>query len=156
MKRVLVGIATAAVVAITAVAAFANGGSSAATPVAATSPAPSQGARPHKGFVLLHADGVAMKRDGSTVDARVQKGIIRNVDSTSITLRSPDGYEQTYVIDGSTKVREKRRPADVSELKQGEMARVVALKGSDGTYTARVINCVGEPGPRLRGAASGA
>jgi hypothetical protein len=101
------------------------------------------------GFRVLHGDGVGMKADGSTVEVRTQKGIIDEVDGDSITLTSLDGYRQTFAIDDETVVREKRKPSSASDLKAGEMARVVAVKSGDG-YTARLINCVGEPGPRLK------
>jgi len=102
-----------------------------------------------KDFNLLHADGVGMKRDGTKVDVRIQKGLIQAVSSKSITLKSPDGYTQTYAIDEETKVLEKRKPASAADLKTGEMAKVTAVKKGDG-YVAKLINCTGEPGPRLK------
>lgn len=96
------------------------------------------------GFRILHGDSVAMKQDGSTVDVRHQKGTIEAVSATSITLKSRDGYTQTYAVNGETIVREKREESTIGELKAGEMAGVVAVK-SGGGYTARLINCVGEP-----------
>lgn len=104
--------------------------------------------RAHKGFRFLHADGVGMNREGETVDVRMQKGIIEQVDGDSITLKSADGFTSTYAIDDQTFVRERKREAAVSDLEEGEMARVVAVK-EDGGWVARRINCVGEPGPRF-------
>lgn len=100
-------------------------------------------------FLLLHNDGVGLKRDGTTVEVRTQKGIIEAVDADFISLKSPDGYRQTYAINGETRVREKKQPSSPADLKAGEMARVVALKEGNG-YTAKLINCTGEPGPRLK------
>jgi len=107
------------------------------------------GAKVRRDFVLLHTDGVGMKADGTIVEIRTQKGIITAVSATSITLKSPGNYEQTYKIDANTKVREKRQPSTVGDLKTGEMANIHAVK-SGADYVAKVINCTGEPGPRLK------
>jgi hypothetical protein len=105
--------------------------------------------KPARGFLVLHSDGVGMRRDGTTVEFRTQKGIIKEVSATSITIESPDKYVQTYKIDGDTVVREKRQPSSAEDLKAGEMAQVRAEKvGND--YLAKLINCTGEPGPRLK------
>jgi hypothetical protein len=102
-----------------------------------------------RGFLVLHTDGVAMRRDGTTFDFRSQKGIIKEVSATSITIESPDKFVQTYKIDGNTVVREKREPSSAEDLEAGEMAQIRAEKvGTD--YVAKLINCTGEPGPRLK------
>jgi hypothetical protein len=109
-----------------------------------------QGDKLRKELVPLHLDGVALNRaDGTLVDVRFQKGIITAVSADSITLKSPGNYVQTYKIDANTKVREKGQPSTVAELKVGEMANVRAVKSGD-SYIARIIGCVGEPGPRLK------
>jgi len=98
---------------------------------------------------LLHADGVGMKKDGTMVDLRIQKGIIQAVSATSITLKSPGNYVQTYKITPDTKVKEKRQASSPDKLEVGEMAKVTATKdGAD--FVARQINCVGKAGPRLQ------
>ena len=107
------------------------------------------GGRVGRDFVVLHTDGVGMKADGSTVEFRTQKGLITAVSATSITLKSPGNYVQTYKIDGDTKVREKRQPSTVGDLKTGEMANIHAVKSGE-DYLAKLINCTGEPGPRLK------
>lgn len=99
-------------------------------------------------YLFLHADGLVMRRDGTIVEVRLQKGIIQEVDEDSVTVKSADGFVQTYVIDESTRVREEGQEASVDDLEAGEMAKVAAVKDGDG-YTAKVINCVGRPGPRL-------
>jgi hypothetical protein len=108
-----------------------------------------------RGFLVLHTDGVAMRRDGTTFEFRSQKGIIKEVSATSITIESPDKFVQTYKIDGDTVVREKRQPSSAQDLKAGEMAQVRAEKVGN-EYLAKLINCVGEPGPRLKGLLEGA
>ncbi|MGQ0678766.1 MAG: hypothetical protein ACT4OM_03750 [Actinomycetota bacterium] len=104
--------------------------------------------REHRG-ILLHKDATSIKQDGTLVETRVQRGIITAVNGQSITLKSPGDYVQTYRIDGETKILEKRRPSSVAGLAVGEMAVVRAVKSGSG-YLAKVINCTGEPGPRLK------
>lgn len=99
-------------------------------------------------YRLLHSDGVAMKRDGSTVQVRAQTGIIQQVDSDSITLKSPDGYIATYKIDESTKIFQKGEEASAGDLEAGEGAKVFAVKEAS-AYTAKRINSAGKPGPRV-------
>jgi len=110
-----------------------------------------EGKKDRPDFSLLHADGVGMKRDGTMVDLRIQKGVIQAVSDTSITLKSPGNYVQTYKVNADTKVREKKEASSVDKLKVGEMAKVTATKDKDGAeFVARTINCVGEAGPRLQ------
>lgn len=104
---------------------------------------------PARDFIVLHTEGVAMKRDGTKVDVRMQKGIIDSAGATSITLTSPDGYKQTFAMDSQTVVKKKRQSATAGDLKAGDMARVVALKSGSG-YTAKLVNSAGQPGPRLK------
>ena len=82
------------------------------------------------------------------VTVLVQRGVVTAVSPTSISLRSKDGYEHTYVVTSRTKVRERRQPVPLSDLTVGERAMVVALQTAQGDV-ARRISC-------LRPAASGA
>ena len=95
------------------------------------------------GFRIIHGDSVALGKDGKTVDVRHQRGVIESVGNTEITIESPDGYKQTYKIDGDTIVRERRQQSTVGDLKAGEKAGVVAVKSGDG-YTAELIKSPGE------------
>jgi hypothetical protein len=95
------------------------------------------------GFRIVHGDSVALGKDGETVEVRHQRGVIESVSDSSITIESPDGYKQTYRIDGDTIVRERRQQSTVGDLKAGERAGVVAVKSGDG-YTAKLIKSPGE------------
>lgn len=108
----------------------------------AKEPKKSEKAKKLLGFRILHGDSVGMTRDGKTVEARHQRGVIETVSNTSITLKSPDGYEQTYSIDGDTVVRARKETSTVDGLKVGERAGVVATKSADG-YTAKLIRDLG-------------
>ena len=108
-----------------------------------------RGAKLRPGAMVLHSDGVAVRRDGTTFEFRTQKGIIREVSATSITIESPDDYVQTYRIDGDTVIRDKRERGSAEDLKAGDVASIRAEKsGSD--YLAKHVHSGGEPGPRLK------
>lgn len=100
-------------------------------------------------FRLIYSDGVGLKRDGSTVEIRMQNGIITAVTAEAITLKSPGNYVKTYKIDGDTKVVGKGQAQAVGDLKVGEMAKIQAVK-VNGQYVAKLIKGVGEPGPKLK------
>ena len=65
------------------------------------------------------------------------------ISTTSITLKSKDGYSHSYTVATTTKVREKRVAISVGDLKVGERAMVVALRTKDGDV-ARRIACVND------------
>lgn len=98
----------------------------------------------HPRFRVLHSDGVAMKKDGTTVDVRRQGGTIETVTADSITLKSRDGYTQTYAVNDETVVKDKRQPSEIGELEAGDNVRVAAVKVGDG-YTAKLIHGMPEP-----------
>lgn len=101
----------------------------------------------------LHGEVVVGgKNQQRTID--VQKGEVTSVSSTSLTMKSVDGYTKTYVITSATRVRSKRKPSSISNVKPGERAFVVARKNGD-TATARVVLGVRRPKPAKSGAASG-
>ena len=71
----------------------------------------------------------------------VQRGEVTAVSPTSISLRSKDGYAHSYVITARTKVRERGEVVELSDLKIGERAMVVALQTGQGDV-ARRIGCL--------------
>jgi hypothetical protein len=76
-----------------------------------------------------------------TVTVLVQRGEVTALSPTSISLKSKDGYTHSYVITAATKVREKGQPVQLSDLRVGERAMVVALHGAQGDV-ARRIGCL--------------
>ena len=80
------------------------------------------------------------KRHGD-ITILVQRGEVTAISATSISLRSKDGYSHTYVITDRTKVREHRQPVDLSDLKVGERAMVIAIQTPNGDV-ARRISCI--------------
>jgi len=71
----------------------------------------------------------------------VQRGEVTAVSPTSISLKSKDGYSHSYVITDRTKVREQGEAVDLSDVKVGERAMVVALQSDKGDV-ARRIGCL--------------
>jgi hypothetical protein len=68
-----------------------------------------------------------------------QRGPIEAIEASSVTVRSEDGFTETYLIDDETKVR-KGQGVDVprSDLKPGDRVYVVALEDGS-TLTAKRV-----------------
>lgn len=72
----------------------------------------------------LHGDLVVAKPTGGTLAISVQSGTVTAVSSTSLTIRSTDGFTGTYVLNSSTKVGPDLGKA--SALKVGQKVRLAA------------------------------
>jgi hypothetical protein len=80
----------------------------------------------------LHGDFVVSDGNGSYVTRRLQTGTVSAVSSTSISVKSADGYSQTYAIATSTTVDNGQ--SALSAVAVGDTVSVVAsLSGSAGT-----------------------
>ncbi|MBT1002571.1 hypothetical protein KIH31_08130 [Paenarthrobacter sp. DKR-5] len=129
----------------------------AATNTATPSPSPSatpgqqNGMRgPMKGLRgmmnALHGEFV-VQRNGSYVTVLLQKGTVDAVSSTSITVKSADGFSQTYAINDKTVIRKvdttsSQRPAKVSasDLKSGDEVRIVGDKSGSGVTATNIVD----------------
>jgi hypothetical protein len=88
----------------------------------------------------LHGDFVVPDGNGGYTTERLQTGDVTALGATSISLRSTDGYQQTYTIDGDTRT--------TGSPKTGDTATVVArVSGDMATATA-----IGQGSPLPRGA----
>ncbi|MCA1823328.1 MAG: hypothetical protein LC640_03490 [Frankia sp.] len=99
-----------------------------------------RGARgPVMGFAgrAVHGEGVVQTRDGFQTWA-FQRGTASVVTPTSITVHSPDGFDQTYVVTSATKVRADGKQASMTAIHTGDRVVVVAVKNG-ATYTARFV-----------------
>jgi lipoprotein-anchoring transpeptidase ErfK/SrfK len=67
-----------------------------------------------------------------------QRGQVRNVGQTSVTVKSNDGFVETYALSGDTKVRENGEEAKISDIDTSDRVLVVALK-DDSTLNARRV-----------------
>ena len=83
-------------------------------------------------FGAIHGQYVAPKPGGGYQTIDVQTGKVTAVSSTSITVRSADGYVHSYVVNGSTTVDAQR--GGISSVKAGHEVSVQAtVSGSTAT-----------------------
>jgi len=86
---------------------------------------------------VLHGEFVVRTKDGFQT-AFVHKGEVTAVSSTSITVKSADGFEKSYAVTGETKVRSRGQQGSIGDVKVGDRAVVGGLRDGD-AYTARFI-----------------
>jgi hypothetical protein len=67
-----------------------------------------------------------------------QRGSVQKVSRTSLTVKSNDGFVETYVLTDDTKVREKGDQSTLSEIDTSDRVMVVARKDGS-TLTARRV-----------------
>jgi hypothetical protein len=68
-----------------------------------------------------------------------QRGAVQKVSATSVTVKSNDGFVETYALSEDTKVRENREEAQVSDIDTSDRVLVVALKDDSELGARRVI-----------------
>lgn len=86
---------------------------------------------------LLHGDFTVQGKSGP-VNVAEQRGTVNTVTSTSITLTSTDGFNHTYVVDSTTKVRVDGAKGSITGVKTGQVATVLA-KVNGSTETASLV-----------------
>jgi hypothetical protein len=80
----------------------------------------------------LHGEAVVQKKDGTTVTVLVQKGVITELTGDHVTVKSADGYTQTWSLGDNLRVVEKRRSVQPSEVKVGQQIGVAGARdGND-------------------------
>ena len=67
-----------------------------------------------------------------------QRGAVQKVSRTSMTVKSNDGFVETYALSDDTKVRENGDQAEVSDIDGSDRVLVVAVK-DDNTLNARRV-----------------
>jgi hypothetical protein len=150
---ILAGVAVAALLAGAGVAMAATSGSpasgaAAASPAGGTAAMPSPSARPaspHQGrpggfgfafggpFGAVHGQFVVPKSGGGYQTIDTQRGSVTAVSTSSITVRSADGFTRTYQVSSSTNVDAQRD--GIGSVKTGHQVAVTATD-SGGTATA--------------------
>jgi hypothetical protein len=84
-----------------------------------------------------HGEVVVQTKDGDkTVD--VQRGEVTAVTSTSVTVKSADGFTQTWAYGDPLRVVQHRAKADAGAVKVGEKVGVAGVKQGS-TVTANLI-----------------
>jgi hypothetical protein len=87
-------------------------------------------------FGALHGEFVVQKDGGGYQTLATQSGSVTAVSSTSITVKSADGYTRTYVVNSDTKVN---RGGKIADIKTGATVRIRAVVSGD-TATASSID----------------
>jgi hypothetical protein len=86
----------------------------------------------------IHGQYVAPKSGGGYQTIAFQNGKVTAISSTSITLRSADGYTHTYVVNSSTTVNAQR--GGISSIKTGNEVLVRATVSGTTTTAAQIID----------------
>ena len=99
------------------------------------------GMRGGLGFGLggaIHGTAVVPKQGGGyqTVDA--QRGTVTAVSSTSITVKSDDGYAATYVVTADTLVNAKRD--GIASVKNGDKVAVIGVEAAGAVNAVQIID----------------
>jgi hypothetical protein len=117
--------------------------------------------------VPLHGESVVKKDDGGFETRLTQQGAIEAVSSASITVRSEDGFSQTYALNAGTKItklpppaadgtiprdsagkRLKPTAAAAADLKTGDQVRIKGVKDASGITAGHIVaGAPGLPGP---------
>lgn len=124
----------------------------------------------------LHGDGVVKKADGTFQTVLEQRGTVESVSDAAITVKSEDGYSQTYTVNGDTKVTRMPAPADgatpspdataspeakgddgkrlrptdgtIADIAKGDTVRVAGVKDGDKAAATRIVDGAAD-GPGL-------
>ncbi len=89
-------------------------------------------------FGAVHGTVVVPKPGGGYQTVAFQNGKVTAVSSTSITLRSADGYSHTYPVTSSTMVNAQRD--GIGSIKVGNQVMVDATVSGSTTTTIRIID----------------
>ncbi|MCD2195653.1 hypothetical protein LQ327_19975 [Actinomycetospora endophytica] len=87
--------------------------------------------RVEHGEVTLHG-----KAGDRTVD--LQRGVVTASSPTSVTVRSTDGFTQTYAFTPTSKVRKQKAASQASAVAVNDRVGVVAAKGAQGLTVTRL------------------
>ena len=115
----------------------------------------------------LHSESVVKKADGSFETELSQQGTVDAVSATSVTVKSEDGFTQSYTVNADTRVIKFPAPAadgsaatgddgkrlkpsevTIAEIATGESVRVSGVKNGDTVTADRIVEGAG-PGPGL-------
>jgi hypothetical protein len=86
----------------------------------------------------LHGELVVPKQGGGYQTVLVQRGTVTAVSSTSITVKSQDGFATTYAVTSATVVNAGRD--GISSVKKNDSVAVLARRASGATTALRVVD----------------
>ncbi|MGK3956625.1 hypothetical protein ACLKOZ_10570 [Arthrobacter sp. R4] len=115
----------------------------------------------------LHSESVVKKADGTFETHLSQQGTVEAVNETSVTVKSEDGFTQSYAVNAETKVIKFPAPAadgspatgedgkrlkpsevTIAEIATGESVRVSGVKSGDSATADKIVEGAGT-GPGL-------
>ena len=86
----------------------------------------------------LHAEGVVQTDEGLKTVV-VQRGTVTAASTTSLTVKSSDGYTVTWTVADSTKVIVNRAKSEISQVVVGSEVGVAGSKEGDATNARLVV-----------------
>jgi hypothetical protein len=115
----------------------------------------------------LHSESVVKKADGTFETELSQQGTVEAVNETSVTVKSEDGFTQSYAVNADTKIvkvpaaaadgtpakgedGKRLKPSEVTikEIATGESVRVSGVKNGDSVTAEKIVEGAGT-GPGL-------
>ncbi|MFI5491584.1 hypothetical protein [Actinoplanes sp. NPDC051859] len=88
------------------------------------------GLRQHLRKNTVHGEITVRAKDGDRTIV-VQRGTVTAVDATSVTVKSTDGFAQTWVFGDKVRVVQNRKAVKVGDLKIGAEVGVAGAKDGD-------------------------
>jgi hypothetical protein len=151
-KSIAAGVGTVALVGgIGAGLAYADSPSEKPTAMSTSSPTETPTAKPsgkhqkgeRRGFVRRHLLARALHGEVTLAGKKhqviaFQRGGVSKVSRTSLTVKSNDGFVDTYALNKDTKVRDNRQKSKVADIDSSDRVLVVATK-DDSTLNARRV-----------------
>lgn len=131
-------IAGAAVAALIAGGGVAYAVSAPTTTSTTAQPSAPTKAKHHRALLgrVSHGELTLGGKDHRVVD--VQRGQVQSVSSTSVSVKSDDGFTATYAVDDKTKIRKDGKTSAIGDVHNGDTVVVVATK-ANGADTANRI-----------------
>lgn len=123
----------------------------------------------------LHGEGVVKNPDGIFQTILEQRGTVESVSSTAITVKSEDGFSQTYAVNGDTRITripaaagsgqgaspeaspgatgddgKRLRPTDgtIADIATGQTVRISGVKDGETVTAKRIVEGAGD-GPGM-------
>ncbi|MDI3193373.1 hypothetical protein QK290_02640 [Pseudarthrobacter sp. AL07] len=110
----------------------------------------------------LHSESVVKKADGSFETVLTQQGTVDAVSETSVTVKSEDGFTQTYAVNADTKIikfpapaadgspatgddgkRLKRSEVTIADIATGDTVRVSGVKSGNNAEARHIVEGAG-------------
>ena len=100
-----------------------------------------EGRRPQKvllGRNVLHGEAVVQTKEGN-VTVVVQRGEVTAINSTSVTVRSSDGFTMTWGFHPELRVIERRTTIQPTEIKAGVQIALAGPKSGDAAQARLIV-----------------